>query len=408
MSIETDSFEEYIDRLVSYAVSTGVATFAGIIFALPSVYPAEILASMRRLANCGRLPRDLLEKFKKDSMRSPVLSIMAQGQPELPVSHPLDFLWRKCLDVTKENDRIVLLGLPCMLLRHENVNVPRPVVLVDSDPVAVEMVADMMPSAETLCANLMVEHQHGVTGDVVVTDPPWYPEYVHVFLWSARRACKLGGRVLLCCPPDGTRPGVSREWGEMLDWAKLLGMVVEDVTPLALPYVSPLFERNALAAVDIRNYPVEWRRGNLVTFAIRDECMAERPCLPSQGITWQEEVVRGVRLRVRNNHGEGFASPVLGQLVEGDVLPSVSRRDERRTAADVWSCGNRVFSCTGRGVLLTIIGAMQRRVCYIDAVAIDVGRKLRPKEIAVVRSAAEQLDELVSIESDEIKVFHRG
>ena len=34
----------------------------------------------------------------------------------------------------------------------------------------------------------------------------------------------------------------------------------------------------------------------------------------------------------------------LSRIVAGDVLPTVSRRDSRRSKANVWTSANRVFS----------------------------------------------------------------
>jgi hypothetical protein len=42
-------------------------------------------------------------------------------------------------------------------------------------------------------------------------------------------------------------------------------------------------------------------------------------------------------------------------LVEGDILPSVSRRDLRRSQARLWTSGNRVFGCAAPSLLLRVL-----------------------------------------------------
>jgi hypothetical protein len=69
---------------------------------------------------------------------------------------------------------------------------------------------------------------------------------------------------------------------------------------------------------------------------------------------WTERVLGRVRLRVRLGCDVAH-DPRLTRLVEGDVLPSVSRRDPRRVEARVWTSGNRVFGCTAPSKLLRLL-----------------------------------------------------
>jgi len=212
--------------------------------------------------------------------------------------------------------------------------------------------------------------------------------------------------VLLCFPPEGTRPGVKEEWSQAREWAEALGLDLVGVDGLVLPYVTPLFERNALAAEGITNYPLEWRRADLATFVARRPSTIARPSNPRLGCRWGECVLDGVRIRVKRANERRFRAPVLQEIVPGAVLPSVSRRDERRDRIDVWSCGNRVYACAGRGVLLTVLGAMERRTDPVRAASEGTGRSLRPQEISLVREAMEQIHRLVSVEKDEIRMYY--
>ena len=42
---------------------------------------------------------------------------------------------------------------------------------------------------------------------VVVADPPWYPEHLRNFLWTSAVLLRPGGRLYVCLPAAGTRPG---------------------------------------------------------------------------------------------------------------------------------------------------------------------------------------------------------
>ena len=78
---------------------------------------------------------------------------------------------------------------------------------------------------------------------------------------------------------------------------------------------------------------------------IGDNGVVERPSPPAGMPQWLEVNASGVRVRFKPN----ILSPSLTRdltlhtIVTGDVLPSVSSRDPRRSLATVWTSGNRVF-----------------------------------------------------------------
>jgi hypothetical protein len=50
-----------------------------------------------------------------------------------------------------------------------------------------------------------------------------------------------------------------------------------------------------------------------------------------------------MRLFIRTQGKACSGQDGLVSLIEGDILPTVSRRDPRRRLADVWTSGNRIF-----------------------------------------------------------------
>jgi hypothetical protein len=87
-----------------------------------------------------------------------------------------------------------------------------------------------------------------------------------------------------------------------------------------------------------------------------------------------------VRVRIRQPNLSGFADPSLVSVVPGDVLQSVSRRDSRRRLADVWTSGNRIFACQGRGVLQQILRAVAVGRSPYEAVALALERPLSSRK----------------------------
>src|SRR5262249_37925621 len=126
----------------------------------------------------------------------------------------------------------------------------------------------------------------------------------------------------------------------------------------AVTYETPPFERSAFRACGITNVPTDWRRGDLLLFrriAAPAGSLAPSTNLPDE---WADIEIKGSRLKVRAPLVLQFDDPRLRSVIEGDVLPSVSRRDPRRRHADIWTPRNRIFFCSGRSVFVQIARAI--------------------------------------------------
>lgn len=97
--------------------------------------------------------------------------------------------------------------------------------------------------------------------------------------------------------------------------------------------------------------------------------------------------------------------PSLISVVPGDVLQSVSRRDPRRQLADVWTLGNRIFACQGRGVLWQILEAMAIGRSPNEAVALALKRPLSFVAAELVSYATHQIINIISTEQKENLLF---
>ena len=67
------------------------------------------------------------------------------------------------------------------------------------------------------------------------------------------------------------------------------------------------------------------------------------PALSNRRREWREVSVGRMRLFIRDASGHRTDDARLTSLIDGDILPTVSRRDRRRGAANIWTSGNRIF-----------------------------------------------------------------
>jgi hypothetical protein len=418
MAIEIQSFEELVDDWVLGAVKQGIETFDKLLLALPSVYPSVALSSIQRLVASEKLNPNILinatEGIRQGREKgSNLINDYEFKRISLPVPHPLDYDWRYgistskhlldlCLDYTQPEDLIILLGTPSLLSVAVECSYPRQMVLLDSNSAIIDSFAGAVPEGQVRRFDAFQDTLPELEAAVVIIDPPWYERHLMAFTWVASRLCKKGGHILASVPPIGTRPNVQHELSKYFQWTEQLRLTRLSLELAALPYISPPYERNALRAEGLFNVPMDWRRGDLAIFLNSYQNNIPRPVISSPDDSkWVEESLFSVRVRIRNDLSVGFSDPTLRSIVSGDILPSVSRRDERRTLVDVWTSGNRVFTCKGRGILRQIISALAIGRVPEDIVAEGLGRKLTVSENELVLQATSQIMKIIELEQTE-------
>jgi hypothetical protein len=349
-----DAFAAEVDRLLEETLGKLPHTFAALVSRLPGVDPAIVRA---RLERAPALLRDRVNW-------SPVPPATEPSDTRLPIPHPLDFDWRfsestrgaLARELIESGPHVLLLGAPSVWLALHNE--PHPlahVTLVDRTALAAP--AGSRATYHHVLADLLGDPLPALLShaDVVLADPPWYPEATAHFLWAAARLSRLGSRLLLSVAPVGTRPGIREERAAFFAFAEQLGYTLRETRPASLGYAMPPFERNALRAAGLSEFvPFDWRRGDLLVFEHTRLGEGTRPLRAAAPAVWAERVLGGVRLRVRPDQDAGD-DPRLQSLVEGDILPSVSRRDLRRSQARLWTSGNRVFGCAAPSLLLRVL-----------------------------------------------------
>jgi hypothetical protein len=403
------AFQADVNRWVSaLAADDSVHSFDDLVSRLPGVYPTEARDALERLVAAGGLSVADVRRLRQrsHSVRGGLGSVRG-----LPVPHPLDYDWRFSASAAKHlaaqcerlsgGKPIALLGAPTVLaaLRGRG---RVPAVLLDANPAIVEAFA-RAGRYQALQCDFRQDALPRLVSSVVLLDPPWYGEHELLFLWAAAQLCAPGATALVSLPAEGTRPGVVDETARALRTARRWGLHVETHDRGALGYLSPPFERNALDAAGLTGLPDEWRRGDLV--ALRASGAPVRDPAPETTTTrWPEVAIGPVRIRLRASGPTPFGRirPQLTQVVKGDVLDTVSRRDPRRGSVDVWTSGNRVFGCQSLGPLRCILQAVADGDPPDDVLMTALGRSPTGSERSNIRTAVDQICTLVSTEMEEL------
>jgi hypothetical protein len=416
MVVKAQSYDELVDRWVYGAVTRGVTTFNSLVAALPGVYPTVVRDSLQRLIATGKLTNHNFASatvelgIERSELTQPSESCHSIV---LPIPHPLDFDWRfgdsavkylldTCLELTNPSDKIALLGTPSVMRYAIESSYPRKIILLDSNSEVVKCLASATSSAQVIHCDVLRNPLPQIEASVVIVDPPWYEEHIKGFLWAGAELCQTGGHMLVSIPPVGTRPGIEQDRENLFEWLQKLNLEQIRIETAILPYVSPPFEINALKAAGFHAILEEWRRGDLGVFTRKDGQLPPRPMFPAASEdNWIEEIIQGVRIRVRPHESSEFEDPRLLSVVAGNILPSASRREERRVFIDVWTSGNRVYACEGRSVLRHILRALAKEKTPEEFVAQNLGRKLSADELRLVTETAKKLAEIISLERNE-------
>lgn len=318
---------------------------------LPGVWPVEVVASIRRLVDQGKVPEGFglsVENFLRQRRRRHREQESAKA-PDQFLEHPLDFEWRFTNagqgEILRElqgvcrgvSGTVLCLGCPTLFSRGKEMLPEQRFVLWDKNASSLGQIDE---AHSLLDVDLRYEHLPGESSVAAVLDPPWYNDFYRLFLWAALRNVVVGGHILLSFPPEGTRPSAARDRSDIIRWAEEAGAELLSHRRDCLPYRSPLFEVNALAAAGMGSVPIDWRRGDLLIFRRKTSVFVERPIVPKLDDQWIEHRFGSVRLRIRVGD-EAPDARAVRPVGRGAVLPSVSTRFPKRNLANVVTSGNR-------------------------------------------------------------------
>lgn len=405
-SASLTAFNMRVDAWVAQALADGIADSGSILRRLPGVYPTELLASLDRLAVAGLIDTAIPDAARRQMATETTHS--SEGRSLLPLPHPLDYEWRftadasrallnRAADLTPSGGDVLLFGTPG--LAAEALTLPigrRLALLVEPNSVTDRLLALNQATGSPLAIAFCSGGLPRESADAVLLDPPWYLDFVRPMLSAAAHACRTGGHILISLPPDGARPTAEDDRQAVFALSRRLGLALVEHAPLSIAYETPFFERNALRAAGIST-PPQWRRGDLVVF--RKLTMATLPPPSSQRIRmWTEVSVGRMRLFIGKGGTATVGAAELNSIVAGDILPSVSRRDPRRSAVNVWTSGNRVFRTGNPQLVLE---------AAISCSGEPVGSGIQPRlwdtldEREAVERVAAELRDLAALEAAE-------
>jgi hypothetical protein len=315
---------------------------------LPGIYPSEVLCSLRRLRRTGQIPEFDVLAAELEAASKPFCQPQAVPPEKRMVEHPLDYEWRFtrqgvvriCDELRRarlrQNAEVLCLGCPSVFqfggdsIKHVKFtlwdkNAPTRSRLKEATGIHLMDVIQADPP----------EHR----ADFVIIDPPWYHAHYCLFLWAGFHCLPVGGHILLSFPPEGTRPSVGEELSTLLKWCLDHGLTFEKREPRCLPYRSPLFEVNALKAQGVTNFPLDWRRGDLILLRKQSPASFPRPSHSFPSENWEEVQVQFSRVKVCRD--KSTSDGLLGPVGPTEILPSVSSRYRWRKQANVVTSGNR-------------------------------------------------------------------
>lgn len=175
-------------------------------------------------------------------------------------------------------------------------------------------------------------------------DPPWYIDFVLPFLWNASEALERGGRVTATLFPPETRPNAAGELRSVIDFASECGLELDHVSAGSIGYATPFFEANAL---NINPLAGPWRRGDVYHFLKVANNRRPFPVVPVEDSWTDVQVGRHIisfrKAYKRSSEDSSQEVASIMPLVEGSVVPSVSRRFPGRHLANVWTSSNRAY-----------------------------------------------------------------
>lgn len=268
----------------------------------------------------------------------------------LPVSHPADYEWRFSAQTKRElvarilqhvgvGETIAHLGSPSTYLEGVLWASQLRHVLLERNDAVISALSHATSHPHEICrVDLISDDVPELEAAAAIIDPPWYLNDTFIFLKAAAGATAIGARILLCQPTEATRPGVAEEREKLLEALPLLGYTLLAAEKSIVRYEMPHFElvslRSSVPKIEI---PSDWRTGDLLLLE-RSGTPQSFPIILVPEAPLSERTFGPVRVKLRRTGG-----PDLSELVPGDVLDTVSRRDPIRVQVGLWTSGNRVF-----------------------------------------------------------------
>lgn len=312
----------------------------------------------------------------------------------LKTPHPLDFEWRNSTaslhyltaliqQLNAVGDNILYLGMPTLFATAVMKDIPHKVTLVERNKPIVQALSNLTRDQDRFKVRELdifkTDQKKVGLHHCVVMDPPWYTQFFEQFMWLAAQTVEVGGLVAISMPSLNTKDDIL---DQRMDWLKFChsqGLCLEELRPQQLRYAMPFFEFNALRAAGIEGFTPFWRKGDLAVFRKICERKTARPSLPPSDSEWDEIEIDTVRIRVKRGENKANGPLKIQNILKGNILPTVSKSDERRKDANIWTSGNRIYQVNDPETFFKLLGEVKE------------GKKFHTKNERVVSDFVEQV-----------------
>lgn len=391
------------------------------------IHPIDIINSVQRLYEQELISADVYTQILKSAKEIPPLE-NENYLKTLPVPHQVDFDWRfsnngikyfvdfinSKVENSSKKTRIAFIGSPS-LFRFFCTNVTNcdAVYLIDFNAKKHIGNFNIPAYAHVLDCNLHynIDPKYEIENtlaDIVVMDPPWYPEYYEKFFEIADVISGNQCIVIGVAPPILTRQTINQERADINAYIEALGFHNLQYTENCIEYYTPPFERNVLKSYGINNYSNCWRKGDFFFTERIEKKKIEQTntMLLSSGGGWTEKDIGLVRFKIRNTEKRGdedFEIKLIS-LYKTDIYPSVSRRFKGSNNINIWTSGNRVFHCTNVPVLFMILDYFYE-TDIVNIIEKEYNVKIALLHKNEIEQVIKKLKQIVELENKEYGVW---
>jgi hypothetical protein len=278
-----------------------------------------------------------------------------------PEPHPVDFDWRfsaetinNLVEQSKSYSKILCVGTPTIF--KELISENPETYLIDNN----EIICDYFTpnhSDRVVRADLFIDHINMCDFDLVITDPPWYPEHYKVWINRISQVVKNGASIITTLFPRLVRPNAEVEREEIFNIFQNLGEI--SIVKGGAKYDTPIFELETMMANGIP--PIyNWRNADLLFVSNCKKMNLEVTPFPSIPSEWIKIQIKSQIIALKREENQSAKISAKAVYEDGSfILKSVSRRHPNRDTINFWTSRNRCLKVSGIEKIIDFLESIQ-------------------------------------------------